>query len=71
MVTERKGKFYFHKLRNSMRMSSIANIRQSKIAKERVYMYVSWHDQTFNIMKIPLIFDPRASPECVENYLIK
>ena len=54
-----------------MNLHSIANFRQSKTAKERFYMYVDRTNQALNIMKIPLIFDPRASPECVENYLIK
>ena len=26
---------------------------------------------TLNMQKIPLIFDPRASPECVSDYVIK
>jgi hypothetical protein len=70
-VIEKKGKFYFHKLRSNLKMSSIASIRQSKILKERVYLYTSEEDQSLNIIKIPLVFDPRASPERVENFCIK
>lgn len=54
-----------------MKMSFIANLKQSKISKERVFIYVNQTDQSLNFMKIPLIFDPKASPEFVENYLIK
>jgi hypothetical protein len=71
MVSERKGKFYFHKFRSNMKMSSIASLRQSKVSKEQVFVFINDQLQTLNLMKIPLIFDPRASPECVENYLIK
>ncbi len=71
MIMERKGKFYFHRLPQSLKISSIAQIRQSKVSKERVFLFVSEADQTFNIMRIPFLFDPRASPECVDNYLIK
>jgi hypothetical protein len=28
-------------------------------------------NKSLNIMKVPLIFDPKASPECAENFLIK
>lgn len=36
-----------------------------------MFLYINYKEQTLNIMKIPSVFDPKASPECVENYLIK
>lgn len=69
---ERKGKLFFHRIKRGLNIHSIANLRQSKVARERVYVYSSQAEGgSLNLMKIPLIFDPKASPECVENYLIK
>lgn len=70
-MIERKGKLYLHKFRSSLNITSIANLRQSKIAKERVYVYANAIDGSLHLMKIPLIFDPKASPECVDNFVIK
>ena len=71
LVTERRGKLLFHKFRASLQMGSLANFKQSKLAKERTFFFVNRKEQTLNLMKIPTMFDPRAAPECAEGYLIK
>lgn len=71
MLFERKGKFIFHKLRSTLNIASLTSFKQSKVSKEQVFLYINSKNSTLNIMKLPLVFDPKASPECVENYLIK
>jgi hypothetical protein len=44
------------------------------VAKVRDYVFTSQTEGTtgsLNLLKISLIFDPKASPECVENFVIK
>lgn len=36
-----------------------------------MFLYIDHKEQTLNIMKFPSVFDPKLTPECVENYLIK
>ncbi len=71
MAFERRGRIYFHRLRPNLGIASITSFRQSKTSKEQVFLYINQKSSSLNIMKIPLVFDPRASPECVDDYLIK
>lgn len=70
-IMERRGRFLFHSLRPNLAISSIAQVRQSKVSKQRVFLFVSERDSSFNIIKVPTFFDPRSTPDCIDNYLIK
>ena len=71
MITQRKSRLYFHKFRPQLNIASIASLRLSKTSKEQLFIYVNQKQSTLNMLKIPLVFDPRASPECVSDYVIK
>lgn len=71
MITQRKSRLYFHKFRPQLNIASIASLRLSKTSKEQLFIYVNQKQSTLNMLKIPLVFDPRASPECVNDFVIK
>ncbi len=41
MITQRKGRLYFHKFRPQLNIASIASLRLSKTSKESLFIYVN------------------------------